>query len=238
MNDYSFQTFSFEHNSYLLGLLLMWIILPLIGKKFLSKDQQRNVVFILIAITLLQELLHYFFKINLNTFDIAQDLSLHMCGISVFISCYALYTKNQAAFELSFFWGLAGALQAILTPDPTRFHFGYISTFWSFLSHGIIIMNVFWLIFVDNMRCRKNSLLNTILVTNGAIFIIGIINNAIGNGANYWFICEKPSGDSPFLIGEWPYYLFTFQLAGILFMSLIYLPMWFTVNRNKQLERP
>ncbi len=238
MNDYSFQTFSFEHNSYLLGLLLMWIILPLIGKKFLSKDQQRNVVFILIAITLLQELLHYFFKINLNTFDIAQDLSLHMCGISVIISCYALYTKNQAAFELSFFWGLAGALQAILTPDPTRFHFGYISTFWSFLSHGIIIMNVFWLIFVDNMRCRKNSLLNTILVTNGAIFIIGIINSAIGNGANYWFICEKPSGDSPFLIGEWPYYLFTFQLAGILFMSLIYLPMWFTVNRNKQLERP
>ena len=238
MNDYSFQTFSFEHNSYLLGLLLMWIILPLIGKKFLSKDQQRNVVFFLIAVTLLQELLHYFFKINLNTFDIAQDLSLHMCGISVFISCYALYTKNQAAFELSFFWGLAGALQAILTPDPTRFHFGYISTFWSFLSHGIIIMNVFWLIFVDNMRCRKNSLLNTILVTNGAIFIIGIINSAIGNGANYWFICEKPSGDSPFLIGEWPYYLFTFQLAGILFMSLIYLPMWFTVNRNKQLERP
>ena len=238
MNDYSFQTFSFEHNSYLLGLLLMWIILPLIGKKFLSKDLQRNVVFILIAVTLLQELLHYFFKINLNTFDIAQDLSLHMCGISVFISCYALYTKNQAAFELSFFWGLAGALQAILTPDPTRFHFGYISTFWSFLSHGIIIMNVFWLIFVDNMRCRKNSLLNTILVTNGAIFIIGIINSAIGNGANYWFICEKPSGDSPFLIGEWPYYLFTFQLAGILFMSLIYLPMWFTVNRNKQLERP
>ena len=237
MNDYSFQTFSFEHNSYLLGLLLLWFILPLIGKKFLSKDQQRNVVFILIAVTLLQELLHYFFKINLNTFDIAQDLSLHMCGISVFISCYALYTKNQAAFELSFFWGLAGALQAILTPDPTRFHFGYISTFWSFLSHGIIIMNVFWLIFVDNMRCRKNSLLNTILVTNGAIFIIGIINSAIGNGANYWFICEKPSGDSPFLIGEWPYYLFTFQLAGILFMSLIYLPMWFTVNRNKQLER-
>ena len=238
MNDYSFQTFSFEHNSYLLGLLLMWIILPLIGKKFLSKDQQRNVVFILIAVTLLQELLHYFFKINLNKFDIAQDLSLHMCGISVFISCYALYTKNQAAFELSFFWGLAGALQAILTPDPTRFHFGYISTFWSFLSHGIIIMNVFWLIFVDNMRCRKNSLLNTILFTNGAIFIICIINSTICNGANYWFICEKPSGDSPFLIGEWPYYLFTFQLAGILFMSLIYLPMWFTVNRNKQLERP
>tara|TARA_Y100000746_G_scaffold141468_1_gene121058 strand:+ start:544 stop:1260 length:717 start_codon:yes stop_codon:yes gene_type:complete len=237
MNNYSFQTFSFEHNSYLLGLLLLWIILPLIGRKFLSKSQQRNAVFILIAVTLLQELLHYFFKINLNKFDLAQDLSLHMCGISVFISCYALYTKNQAAFELSFFWGLAGALQAILTPDPTRFHFGYISTFWSFLSHGIIIMNVFWLIFVDNMRCRKNSLLNTILVTNGAIFIIGIINRAIGNGANYWFICEKPSGDSPFLIGEWPYYLFTFQLAGILFMSLIYLPMWFTVNRNKQLER-
>jgi hypothetical integral membrane protein (TIGR02206 family) len=236
MKDYSFSTFGSEHNIYLFALIAIWILLPLLGKKLLTRDQQRNIVLILISVTLLQELLHYFYKIHLNSFDIAQDLSLHMCGFSLFISCYALYTKNQTAFELSFFWGLAGALQAILTPDPSRFHFGYISTFWSFLSHGIIILNVFWLIFVDNMRCRKNSLFNTILVTNGAIFIVGIINKLIGNGANYWFICEKPSGDSPFLIGEWPFYLFTFQLAGILFMLLIYFPMWLAVNRNQGQE--
>ena len=136
----------------------LWIFLPFAGKKFASPSQRKNIVLVLISITLLQELLHYFYKINLNSFDPSKDISLHMCGFSLFISCYALYTRNQTAFELSFFWGLAGALQAIVTPDPTRFYFGYISTFWSFLSHGLIILNVFWMIFVYDMRCRKYSL--------------------------------------------------------------------------------
>ena len=236
MKDYSFQTFGFEHISYLLICISVWFFLPLIGRRYASQSQQRNIALALISVTLLQEILHYFYKINLNSFNPAQDISLHMCGFSLFISCYALYTRNQTAFELSFFWGLAGALQAIVTPDPTRFYFGYISTLWSFLSHGLIILNVFWMIFVFEMRCRKYSLVNTVLVTNGAIFVVGIINKLIGNGANYWFICEKPSGENPALIGEWPYYLITFQLAGILFMMLIYLPMWIAVKRNLSKE--
>ena len=95
------------------------------------------------------------------------------------------------------------------------------------------------MIFVFEMRCRKYSLVNTVIVTSGAIFVVGIINKLIGNGANYWFICEKPSGENPALIGEWRYYLITFQLAGILFMMLIYLPMRITVKRNlsKELTR-
>ena len=236
MIDYSFQTFGSEHITYFFICAAVWFLIPFIGKKYASNSQKKSIVMLLISVTLLQEFAYYFYKINLNTFDIAQDISLHMCGFSLFISCYALYFKNQTAFELSFFWGLAGALQAILTPDPTRFHFGYISTFWSFLSHGLIILNVFWMIFVFDMRCRKYSLINTVLITNGAVFLVGIINKIIGNGANYWFICEKPSGENPALVGEWPYYLFTFQLAGILFMMLIYLPMWIAVNRNLSKE--
>ena len=232
MKDYIFQTFSFEHIIYIFICSAIWFLLPFIGRNYASKSQQRNIALALISVTLLQEFLHYFYKINLNSFNPAQDISLHMCGFSLFISCYALYTRNQTAFELAFFWGIAGALQAIITPDPTRFYFGYISTLWSFLSHGLIILNVFWMIFVFDMRCRKYSLLNTVLITNGAIFVVGIINKLIGNGANYWFICEKPSGENPALVGEWPYYLITFQLAGILFMMLIYLPMWISVKRN------
>ena len=75
------------------------------------------------------------------------------------------------------------------------------------------------------------------IITNAAVFVVGIINNIIGNGANYWFISQKPSGENPALIGEWPYYLITFQLAGILFMMLIYSPMWLVVKRNLAKEQ-
>ena len=232
MINYNFTSFGTEHGIYLIVILIFWLSIPLLGKRFLNKFQKNIVALSLISISLVQEIMHYFYKMNLGLFTIAQDISLHMCGFSLFISCYALYSKNQTAFELAFFWGLGGALQAILTPDPTRFHFAYISTFWSFLAHGIIILNVLWLITAEGMRCRKYSLLNTAIVTNAAVFIVGIINKLIGNGANYWFICEKPSGDSPFLIGEWPYYLFTFQLAGFMLMAVIYFPMWLHVKRT------
>ena len=144
--------------------------------------------------------------------------------------------KSQTAFELSFFWGLVGAFQAIITPDPTRWPYGDISIFWSFLTHGVIILNVIWLIWVDGMRCRKGSLLNTLLITSGTAFVIGHINKFLGEGANYWFLCNKPSGDSPFLIGDWPYYLIAFQLVGFLMMAIVYFPMWFVVNRGEKGE--
>ena len=219
---------------YLLASFIIWLGLPFIGRKYLSKQQKMTVAIVLIAVTLLQELLFDFFQLYIDDFDLGDDLSLHMCGLSLFISCYALYYKSQAAFEISFFWGIVGASQAIFTPDPARFPYGDISVFFNFLSHGIIILNVFWLMIVDGMRCRKGSLLNTFLISNGAVFIIGFLNKIIGHDANYWFVCRKPGGDNPFLIGEWPYYLYTFVTAGFILMFIVYIPMWIIVNRNEK----
>ena len=234
MTSAEFPTFGFEHNMYLLASFIIWLGLPFIGRKYLSKQQKMTVAIVLIAVTLLQELLFDFFQLYIDDFDLGDDLSLHMCGLSLFISCYALYYKSQAAFEISFFLGIVGASQAIFTPDPARFPYGDISVFFNFLSHGIIILNVFWLMIVDGMRCRKGSLLNTFLISNGAVFIIGFLNKIIGHDANYWFVCRKPGGDNPFLIGEWPYYLYTFVTAGFILMFIVYIPMWIIVNRNEK----
>ena len=234
MTSAEFPTFGFEHNMYLLASFIIWLGLPFIGRKYLSKQQKMTVAIVLIAVTLLQELLFDFFQLYIDDFDLGDDLSLHMCGLSLFISCYALYYKSQAAFEISFFWGIVGASQAIFTPDPARFPYGDISVFFNFLSHGIIILNVFLLMIVDGMRCRKGSLLNTFLISNGAVFIIGFLNKIIGHDANYWFVCRKPGGDNPFLIGEWPYYLYTFVTAGLILMFIVYIPMWIIVNRNEK----
>jgi hypothetical integral membrane protein (TIGR02206 family) len=231
-----FPTFGFVHNIYLLVCLSIWIMVAYVGRNKLNIKQQANIAILLAVFTIFQELLFDLFQIYIKDFNIQQDLSLHMCGISLFISSYALWKKNQTAFELSYFWGFAGAMQGLLTPDPSRWPYGDISIFWSFLSHGIIILNVVWLIFVNNMRCRKGSLLNTFLVTNAAVFIIGIINKVLGENTNYWFICEKPGGDNPFLIGEWPYYLFTFEIAAYFVMLIIYLPMWYVVNRSQKVD--
>ena len=227
----NFETFGLEHNLYLIGTFTIWFLVLFTGKVILNLKQRRIFVLILIFITISQELIDDILRWNVGIWDVAEDLPLHMCGISFFTSTYALYSKNQTAFELSYFWGLAGAFQAIITPDPTRFVMD-VSLFWNFLSHGLIILNVLWMIVIDNMRCRVGSYLNAIIITNGILFIISIVNSILGG--NYWFICEKPGGESPFIMGEWPLYIIGFQISGILLLGLFYIPMIILRKKGKQ----
>ena len=227
----NFETFGLEHNLYLIGTFTIWFLVLFTGKVILNLEQRRNFVLLLIFITISQELIDDILRWNVGIWDVAEDLPLHMCGISFFTSTYALYSKNQTAFELSYFWGLAGAFQAIITPDPTRFVMD-VSLFWNFLSHGLIILNVLWMIVIDNMRCRVGSYLNAVIITNGILFIISIVNSILGG--NYWFICEKPGGESPFSMGEWPLYIIGFQISGILLLGLFYIPMIILRKKGKQ----
>ena len=227
----NFETFGLEHNLYLIGTFTIWFLVLFTGKVILNLEQRRFFVLLLIFITISQELIDDILRWNVGIWDVAEDLPLHMCGISFFTSTYALYSKNQTAFELSYFWGLAGAFQAIITPDPTRFVMD-VSLFWNFLSHGLIILNVLWMIVIDNMRCRVGSYLNAVIITNGILFIISIVNSILGG--NYWFICEKPGGESPFIMGEWPLYIIGFQISGILLLGLFYIPMIILRKKGKQ----
>ena len=227
----NFETFGLEHTLYLIGTFTIWFLVLFTGKVILNLEQRRIFVLLLIFITISQELIDDILRWNVGIWDVAEDLPLHMCGISFFTSTYALYSKNQTAFELSYFWGLAGAFQAIITPDPTRFVMD-VSLFWNFLSHGLIILNVLWMIVIDNMRCRVGSYLNAVIITNGILFIISIVNSILGG--NYWFICEKPGGESPFIMGEWPLYIIGFQISGILLLGLFYIPMIILRKKGKQ----
>ena len=226
-----FITFGTTHNLYMAGTFFVCVLVLFIGSKVLDAQQRRMMVIVLITFSLGQEIIDDILRWNAGVWRIANDLPLHMCGFSLITSTYALYTRSQSAFELSYFWCLGGALQAIVTPDPGRFPLD-VSVFWNFLSHGIIILNVLWLIFIENMRCRRGSFLDMILITNAGVFIISFVNSVLGG--NYWFICQKPGGESPFIIGEWPLYFIGFEMFGILVLGLFYIPM--IILRRKRVQ--
>lgn len=221
--------FSPLHLFYIGGALVGWILIPYIGKKYLNRRQQFIGTLILIFLTFGQDLSDDLIRWYKGIWTLDKDLPLHMCGFSIFCTTFALYTKNQTAFELSYFWGLAGAIQAIMTPEFT----GIVSpvlTFTFFFSHSIIILNVLWLVFVIGMRCRLGSLLNTIFITNAVVFIMSFVNKALHS--NYWFICAKPDTASPFILGSWPWYLVGIEIFGILVLGLVYLPMYISLKRT------
>jgi hypothetical integral membrane protein (TIGR02206 family) len=136
-----FITFGTTHNLYMAGTLFVCVLVLFIGSKVLDAQQRRMMVIVLITLSLGQEIIDDILRWNAGVWRVANDLPLHMCGFSLITSTYALYTRSQSAFELSYFWCLGGALQAIVTPDPGRFPLD-VSVFWNFLSHRIIILNV------------------------------------------------------------------------------------------------
>ena len=221
------------HLTYIWGSIAFWILVPWIGARFLNTRQRRWVRYGLIILTLAAEWGDDLNRYLDNNFFLNHDLPLHLCSYAIYLTCWALYTRSQTAFELAYFWGLAGASQAVFTPDlsPLKNH---IYMFIFFFSHGIIILNVLWLVFVEKMRIRRGALWDVILVTNGIAFLTTFWDKLLN--ANYMYLCDKPQANSPFLIGGWPYYIIGMELFGILFMFLLYIPMWLHHDRQMRLQ--
>ena len=52
------------------------------------------------------------------------------------------------------------------------------------------------------------------------VIILGIINYKFG--ANYMYLAEKPIVENPMIIGEWPWYIFGFELIGAIHILFFY----------------
>ena len=225
-------SYSVTHLLYIGFAIILWFTVPISGKIFMNDSQRRVMAIILIIFTLGQEIVNDSLLIISGLWDYSSDMALHMCGFSLFLSSWALYSKRQSAFELSYFWGISGASQAIFTPDLSGV-WNSFGIFIFFFSHTMIILNVIWLMVVGGMRLRKSAFLNTILITNGFCFIMTILNQLV-NG-NYWYLSARPLSDSPFLVGGWPFYIIGVQFFGILIMGLTYIP-WLPYFRRLTLQ--
>ena len=115
-----FQSWSADHKFYIISMAALWVLVPFLSNKYLGEDSVKKVALLLVVSIIGLELVDDIYRVfDERGWFIASDLPLHMCGFSVFATSWALITKNQTVFELSYFWGFGGALQAILTPDPS-----------------------------------------------------------------------------------------------------------------------
>ena len=229
----NFELFGAAHLNYIYIMALSWALIPFVARKYLNKVGHRNLAIVLAVLILGVEIVDDFYRLldPKMGWSISRDLPLHMCGLSVFGTSWALIKKDQLTFELCYFWGLGGALQAILTPDSTNIldHF-YLFTF--MVSHGLIILNISFLIFVEGMVLRKWALLRAIVITELILVIIYIINIILDS--NYFYLINKPDAPNPFIFGEWPFYIFYMQISAIFILGVINLPM---LIYRRRLER-
>ncbi len=152
------------------------------------------------------------------------NIPLHLCSISNFIACFILFvpkiSKESKFFEFLYYAGIIGAFQAFFTPQINNFdgsNYEYIE--W-YLSHiGIMLLPIYML---KNLgfRLTKFSWLRVVVYLNILLIIVMPINYFIGS--NYMYVNGKPEVNNPLIIGEWPIYIFFWEIIIIIFTYTLY----------------
>jgi len=155
---------------------------------------------------------------------------LHLCDIVVYVGAAALWTRRPLLAEMTYFWGLAGALPAMLTPD-LRLGFPDFHFVFYFLQHGLIVVSALLLASADDVHPRPWAPLRVWLWLNVVALPVGGFNAL--TGANFMYLRAKPTSSTPIdWLGEWPQYLMLGEVVALAIFGLLYLPFVVWVRRQ------
>jgi hypothetical integral membrane protein (TIGR02206 family) len=150
-------------------------------------------------------------------------LPLQLCDWGMVVVIVAMWTGNQRWFEVAYFWGIGGTLQAVLTPN-LRFGFPDWRFISFFTSHCGIIIGVVFLMLVRGYRPYPMSIVRTFLWSE-LYFIVTLIADELTR-FNYGFLLHKPEAFSilSFLSDSRPLYLLEMHGVALLFFLGLYAP--------------
>jgi hypothetical integral membrane protein (TIGR02206 family) len=150
-----------------------------------------------------------------------RHLPLELCDVSVFVVIAALLTLRPAVFDVAYYWALAGAGNALFTPNfsqATRFIWVQY-----FVSHGLIVVATLYLVWSRQARPRPGSVARAMLATNLFAVIPGICDYVYQT--NYMYLRAKPPTPTLLsLLGPWPWYILVCEVLAFVLFYLLYLP--------------
>ncbi|MDG2264187.1 MAG: TIGR02206 family membrane protein [Flavobacteriales bacterium] len=151
--------------------------------------------------------------------NLQDNLPLHLCRISFFISMVVLLTRKQWMYEWVLFLAIPSGIHSMLTPEMTKgistwFYFDY------YFVHAGLILVPLYLTIVMGMKSRADAWWKTILRLQIPVAIILPLNFLLES--NYIYLRHKPLVDNPFLIGEWPMYIVFLELIMLVHVFVIH----------------
>ncbi len=177
----------------------------------------------------------HIWRIAVGTWTVQEMLPLHLCSVMLWLTVIMLLTKNYRIYEFAYLLGMAGALQALLTPEAGIYGFPHFRIFQTLIAHSIIVAAALYMTIVEGYRPTPQSLKRVIIYSNLYAVVIFFFNFLIGS--NYLFIAHKPPTASIIdMMPAWPWYLPFIELIGLIFMALFYAPFAVIDWRAKRLN--
>lgn len=180
--------------------------------------------------------LYFFF--SARGWSVATALMIQMCGLSILLIPAMLFSEaprtRQFLFDILWFWGVGGAVQALIAPDIGTSGFPAFRYFSFFISHGLIIACIALMAAAGGVRLTFRSFVRALVVTNLLLVPVYGIDRLIGlippyDAGNYFVLAyPPPTGSVVDLFVEWfgpsPRYVIGLELMGLAVFLLIYLP--------------
>ena len=213
-----------EYHIYALVGVFLFLALVLWYSKVCNDTKKLNRLRVgLASFMILVEISWHVWALAGGVWHVNHALPLHLCSVGAILSIYMLLRRRYSIFEVLYFWGIAGAVQAILTPDLRGYNFPHFHYFWYFTSHGMVVLAVFWMLIIEQVRPTWNSLRKTVLVTILYALVVSPIN--LVTGGNYMLLMQAPVVPTlADFLDVWPGYLFWLPVVAIVVATICYLP--------------
>jgi len=159
-----------------------------------------------------------------GTWSPKTSLPLALCDVGVLVAAAACWWRVPLLVELTYFWGLAGTLQAVATPD-LNVGFPHLVFFQYVVGHTGIVLAALFLVVGMQIVPRPGAVPRVFAITAGYTAVVGLVDAL--TGANYMFL-RAPPGEWTLLrvLGPWPWYVVSAAGVALVLLTLLDAPFW------------
>jgi len=222
-SEHPFQPYGVPHLTVIFLTIALPFALAAIVRCAKSLRVERAIIATLSAVLVFNYVGYLIFIRSHGVVAWRQMLPLQLCDWGMVVVIVAMWTGSQRWFEVAYFWGIGGTLQAVLTPNLS-FGFPDLRFFSFFISHSGIIIGVVLLMLTRRYRPYPMSIVRTFLWSE-FYFVVTLIADEL-TGFNYGFLLHKPEAFSilSFLSDSRPLYLLEMHGVALLFFIVLYAP--------------
>jgi hypothetical integral membrane protein (TIGR02206 family) len=158
-----------------------------------------------------------------GTWTARDSLPLALCDVALVVAAAACWWPTQPLLvELTWFWGLAGTLQAVATPDLSV-GFPHLEFFEYVVGHLGIVISALYLVVGMGYRPRAGSVPRVFAITVVYTGFVGLIDWLIG--ADYMFLASRPVHWSLLsVLGPWPWYIVSAAAVALVLLFVLDAP--------------
>jgi hypothetical integral membrane protein (TIGR02206 family) len=154
----------------------------------------------------------------------ATSLPLALCDIATLVAAAALWWEVPILVELTYFWGLAGSLQSLLTPD-LRVGFPSMEFFEYVVGHSAIVTAAAFLVFGLRHYPRSWAVPRCLGITAAYTALVGGVDAL--TGGDYMYLRRPPASWTLLrLLGPWPWYVLSAAAVAAVLLAALDSPFW------------